>query len=132
MNRQRFITIMLGASLLTVISSCSIFGSSPSAISKQYFELLGNGEIQKAKELHISSSSFDIDEHLISISKTMADKGGLKSVETKDENVHGDVAEVKFTLFTKDSQSSSGEMKFIKENSSWKIRGYVFDKGSKE
>jgi hypothetical protein len=56
--------------------------------------------------------------------KEIKGKGGIKSVNIKDEKVNGDNADVKFTItYGNGTEEKEETAKLVKENGEWKIAG---------
>lgn len=63
-----------------------------------------------------------IEQSMVKSSKEAKDKGGVSSIEIKNEKIEGDTATVDFVVKMGNGESSPGSMKLVKEEGKWKAR----------
>lgn len=122
MGKRIWVVLVILAILLV---GCSSAG--PGKTVEKFFTAVEDGEIEEAMS-YLSSSTVQLlgaekwQAALIEGSQEMASEGGIKSIETFDENIHGDIATVSMTLTMADGSQETETIDLIKEDGDWKIR----------
>ncbi|MBW4621123.1 MAG: DUF4878 domain-containing protein [Cyanosarcina radialis HA8281-LM2] len=123
MKRRKFISIGVSSCLVTSLAGCS-FANTPSGTVKLFFQRLEKGEIEKAKELvskSVLALGSKLDAGLAQISNEIKQAGGIKSIETKNEQITGEVARVEYSVVLKNDRPQNDNADLLKEDGSWKI-----------
>lgn len=120
---RRIVAIVLAIASLS-LTAC---GQSPKGIIKDYFDQLDSGNINKATDYISDSIKSRLgDEKVRSAMHENARKlqynGGLDKVEILAEDVHGDMAKVRYTLHFKNGRERNESLRLERDKKGeWKI-----------
>lgn len=130
-SRMFFLALALCASVF--VMACG--SSGPSGTLKSYIGHMEKGDSESAMKMVSTAKmpagmkdSKEFKDKMKQVgdeaAKDIKGKGGIKSVNIKDEKINGDNADVKFTItYGNGTEEKEETAKLIKENGEWKIAG---------
>lgn len=129
-NRLFFLAFALCACVF--VAACG--SSGPSATVKNYIGYMEKGDADSAMKLWSNKMTSEVQNSQefkdkmkaagTEAAKEIKNKGGIKSVNIKDEKINGDNADVKFTVtYGNGTEEKEETAKLVKENGEWKIAG---------
>ncbi len=111
---------LLIAGLATLLTAC---GSEPASVVKEFYDDIGNGKIQEAKQFVNPSVQRkygeDVDAGLEIRMREYNNAGGYKGVTLSDENSNGDNYSAKATIHTGSGKDIVEPVRMLKVNGKW-------------
>ncbi len=110
--------------LLLVAVACGMFRKSPGAVTRQFYELVEEGELGTAYDLlSIESKKMIHDStRLRYFTERIKEKNGIKRFEILKEEVTGEIATVNFQISYGDGSVKADEVDLVKESGRWRLR----------
>lgn len=123
MKRFALFTLLITAAMMT--SSCSLFSSGPGGVVEKFYRYVEKGELEAAKNLFAKqikeTMGGKIMAGLAGETNKIKDKGGIKSIEIKNEEINGESARVATRVVYGNGADKNEDTKLIKEDGAWKI-----------
>ena len=126
---------VVGIALCVSVFVVACGSSGPAGTVKDYISYMEKGDMDSAMKLmsnkQVTKEMRETKEFKDKMkqageasSKEIKSKGGVKSVNIKDEKITGDNAEVKFTItYGNGTEDKENTAKLVKEDGEWKIAG---------
>ena len=126
MNRRTFSACLVLA-ILSATLACTVFRSGPASTVKEFYDKVASGEIDGA--LNLLSGQFRTqfgDQKLRAALTEQArqikqQKGGVKSIETKSEDIQGELATVTVLITYTNGSTQTDTTHLVKESGYWRI-----------
>ena len=122
-NFLRFYAYVL---MMFAFTSCGFFDSGPTGTLKAFYKEVETGKLTEATGRLTGPAvqmlgNEKLKASLAEQSEKMKQKGGIKSIEIKSEEINGEVATVEALLNFGDGSTDSDKTKFIKGEKGWLI-----------
>lgn len=122
-NVFRFFTYAL---LVLAVTGCGVFDSGPAGTLKAFYKEVETGKLTEATDRLTGPAvqmmgKEKLKAGLANQSEKMKQKGGIKSIEIKSEEINGETAAVEALLTFGDGSTDSDKTKFVKGEKGWLI-----------